>query len=135
MVPGLTNDILSLPPIPTSATSNPNLPISIPLTPTAQPQTLNGVSSVLEGVKAASAIPFVATTFSHACPTRAPGDQYRMHSVLSTFFSCPVSAEEKRRRANASAKIRCAFFSVFFSQTVGWLMATCVFGLSGEEER
>ncbi|KAJ3527574.1 hypothetical protein NMY22_g9736 [Coprinellus aureogranulatus] len=86
MVPGLTNDLLSLPPIPTSATTNPNLPLSIPL---PNPLTSTGP---------AAAIPFIGTTFSHACPTRAPGDQNRMHSVLSTFFSCPVSAEEKRRR-------------------------------------
>ncbi|KAJ2920031.1 hypothetical protein MD484_g489, partial [Candolleomyces efflorescens] len=91
MVPGLTNQLLSLPPIPTSATSNPNLPLSIPLHSPATTGT-------------AAAIPFVATTFSHACPTRAPGDQYRMHSVLSTFFSCPISSEEKRRRVNQRLK-------------------------------
>ncbi|RXW16099.1 hypothetical protein EST38_g9758 [Candolleomyces aberdarensis] len=91
MVPGLTNQLLSLPPIPTSATSNPNLPLSIPL---HSPSTTG----------TAAAIPFVATTFSHACPTRAPGDQNRMHSVLSTFFSCPMSAEEKKRRVNQRLK-------------------------------
>jgi RNA exonuclease 1 len=92
MVPGLTNDILAIPPIPTSATTNPNLPLSIPLP-----------NPIVSAGTAAAAIPFIATTFSHACPTRAPGDQNRMHSVLSSFFSCPVSAEERKRRM----KIKC----------------------------
>ncbi|PFH47268.1 hypothetical protein AMATHDRAFT_152547 [Amanita thiersii Skay4041] len=79
LVPGLTVDLLGLPPLPTSATANPNLPLPIPLPP--------------------SFIPFIASTFSHACPTRAPGDQTRMHSVLSAFFHGPVSVEERRKRA------------------------------------
>lgn len=86
LIPGLTPDLLSLPPLPTSATSNPNLPLSIPLPPLpTEGQTINSV-------------PFIAATFSHACPTRAPGDQTRMHSVLSTFFQGPISGEEKKRR-------------------------------------
>ncbi|EIN06988.1 ribonuclease H [Punctularia strigosozonata HHB-11173 SS5] len=80
LVPGLTPDLLALPPLPTSATANPNLPLAIP-SPSAQ-----------------SAIPWVASTFSHACPTRAPGDRMRMHSVLAEFFQGPVSGEEKKRR-------------------------------------
>lgn len=87
LIPGLTPDILSLPPLPTAATSNPNLPISIPLFNKAQ----NTDST-------AANIPFIASTFTHACPTRAPGDQTRMHSVLSTFFNGPISGEEKKRR-------------------------------------
>ncbi|TFK64826.1 ribonuclease H [Pluteus cervinus] len=86
LVPGITPELLSLPPFPTSATSNPNLPIPIPLLPKASPDALS------------TTIPFIASTFSHACPTRAPGDQTRMHSALSTFFQGPVSAEEKKKR-------------------------------------
>ncbi|KAF9483129.1 hypothetical protein BDN70DRAFT_929460 [Pholiota conissans] len=86
LVPGLTPDLLSLPPLPTAATSNPNLPLSIPLISPADP------------ASGAASIPFIASTFSHACPTRAPGDQTRMHSVLSSFFTGPVSGEEKKRR-------------------------------------
>ena len=41
-------------------------------------------------------LPFIASTFSHACPTRAPGDHSRMYFVLSTFFRGPVSSEERR---------------------------------------
>ncbi|KAF9462298.1 ribonuclease H [Collybia nuda] len=86
LIPGLTSELLSLPPFPTSATSNPNLPLSIPLlprTPDASPK---------------PNVPFIAATFSHACPTRAPGDLTRMHSVLSSFFHGPVSGEEKKKR-------------------------------------
>ncbi|KAF8971279.1 hypothetical protein BDZ97DRAFT_1914265 [Flammula alnicola] len=85
LVPGLTPDLLSLPPLPTSAIINPNLPLSIPL---LSPSDLDSAAN----------IPFIASTFSHACPTRAPGDQTRMHSVLSSFFTGPVSGEEKKRR-------------------------------------
>jgi RNA exonuclease 1 len=42
-------------------------------------------------------LPFLSK-FMHACPTKAPGDKNRMHSVMSAFVSCPVSGEEKRRR-------------------------------------
>lgn len=81
LVPGLTPALLNLPPLPTSATANPNLPLAIPL-----PDPTNQL-----------AIPWVASTFSHACPTRAPGEPTRMHSVLSAFFHGPVSGEEKRK--------------------------------------
>ncbi|TFK22234.1 ribonuclease H [Coprinopsis marcescibilis] len=91
MVPGLTNDMLGIAPIPTKATTNPNIPLSIPL--------LSSSSSAY-----ASAIPFIAKTFSHACPTRAPGDANRMHSVMSTFFSSTVTAEERKRRMNQKIK-------------------------------
>ncbi|KAG9041406.1 hypothetical protein FS837_012312 [Tulasnella sp. UAMH 9824] len=42
--------------------------------------------------------------FSHGCPSRAPGDQTRMHSALSTFLNVPVSAEEKVRRVKERNK-------------------------------
>ena len=87
LIPGISPEILSLPPFPTSATSNPNLPLSIPLLP-----------PTLQAASTAANIPFIASTFSHACPTRAPGDQTRMHSVLSSFFTGPISGEEKKRR-------------------------------------
>ncbi|KAL4245414.1 REXO1/REXO3 family protein [Abortiporus biennis] len=80
LVPGLTPEILSLPPLPTSATANPNVPLEVPLL-----ESENGMN-------------FISSTFSLACPTLAPGDQTRMHSVLNTFFQTPVSGEEKKRR-------------------------------------
>jgi RNA exonuclease 1 len=106
LVPGLTSTVLSLPPLPTSATENPNLPITIPLppspplpTPSSPPDLPSSVDPRSEEAAALyGGIPFIARTFSHACPTRAPGDANRMHSVLNTFFQTPVSGEEKKRR-------------------------------------
>ena len=105
LVPGITPEILSLPAFPTSATANPNLPLSIPLLP---PSSDTPIPST------AANIPFIASTFSHACPTRAPGDQTRMHSVLSSFFTVPMSGEEKKRRQ--AQKLNCVFnfLSLFY---------------------
>ncbi|KAI8992741.1 hypothetical protein BD414DRAFT_521323 [Trametes punicea] len=86
LIPGLTPEILSLPPLPTSATANPNVPIAVPLPP-AEPHE-----------DASPGVPFISCTFTYACPTRAPGDQTRMHSVLNAFFQGPVTGEEKKRR-------------------------------------
>ncbi|KAF8907850.1 hypothetical protein CPB84DRAFT_1767719 [Gymnopilus junonius] len=96
LVPGLTPELLALPPLPTAATSNPNLPLSIPLLSSSSATVPNGTD--FSTTSSAENIPFIASTFSHACPTRAPGDQTRMHSVLSSFFNGPVSGEEKKRR-------------------------------------
>lgn len=101
LIPGITPEILSLPPFPTSATANPNLPLSIPLLP-----------PTLDRATAAN-IPFIASTFSHACPTRAPGDQTRMHSVLSSFFTGPISGEEKKKRL--VQKLQCMSYSFLLS--------------------
>ncbi|EMD32735.1 hypothetical protein CERSUDRAFT_57931 [Gelatoporia subvermispora B] len=95
LIPGLTPEILSLPPIPTSATANPNLPLAIPLPPDAA------------STSTAHGMPFIASTFSHACPTRAPGDQSRMHSVLNAFFQGPISGEEKKKRI--LNRVQCEF--------------------------
>lgn len=84
LIPGILPDSLALPPPPTSATANPNIPVAIPLP-----------------AESKTPFPFIASTFSHACPTRAPGDQTRMYSVLGTFFQGPVSGEEKKRRIEA----------------------------------
>ncbi|KAJ8502161.1 hypothetical protein ONZ51_g150 [Trametes cubensis] len=86
LIPGLTPDILGLPPLPTSATANPNVPIAVPLPP------------AMPSEDAAPGVHFISSTFTNACPTRAPGDQTRMHSVLNAFFQGPVTGEEKKRR-------------------------------------
>ncbi|KAG9316876.1 ribonuclease H-like domain-containing protein [Chiua virens] len=92
LIPGILPDDLALPPLPTSATANPNLPIAIPLQNDSH-----------------TPFPFIASTFSHACPTRAPGDQTRMYSVLGSFFQGPVSGEEKKRRIEARIASERAF--------------------------
>ena len=104
LIPGISPEILSLPPLPTSATANPNLPLSIPLLP-----------PTLQDASSAANIPFIASTFSHACPTRAPGDQYRMHSVLSSFFTGPMSGEEKKKRLEQKLQGKCFRFYSFFN--------------------
>lgn len=91
LIPGLTPSLLALPPLPTSATANPNLPLAIPLPD-----------------ESSSNIPYIASTFSHACPTRAPGEPTRMHSVLSAFFHGPVSSEEMRKRKQQ--RLACELF-------------------------
>lgn len=96
LIPGLTPSLLGLPPIPTSATINPNIPLAIPLPETSS-----------------NDIPYIASTFSHACPTRAPGEPTRMHSVLSAFFHGPVSGEEKKKRLQQ--RVNCKPFSCIVS--------------------
>ncbi|KAJ3768871.1 hypothetical protein FB446DRAFT_774706 [Lentinula raphanica] len=63
LVPGITPDVLNIN-IEAGTLKNPNLPMTIPF-----------------------AAGFIPNTFSHACPTRAPGDQSRMFSVLGTFLN------------------------------------------------
>ncbi|KAG6375627.1 hypothetical protein JVT61DRAFT_3195 [Boletus reticuloceps] len=92
LIPGILPDLLSLPPLPTSATTNPHIPIAVPLPNDSK-----------------TPLPFIASTFSHACPTRAPGDQTRMYSVLGDFFQGPVSSEEKKRRIEARIASERAF--------------------------
>ncbi len=106
LVPGLTSTVLSLPPLPTSATKNPDLPIAIPLplgplspvpsSPLDLPSSIDPCSE--EAAALYGSIPFITRTFSHACPIRAPSDVSSMHSGLNTFFQAPVSGEEQKRR-------------------------------------
>lgn len=71
---------------------------------------LNGVVLRLTFVQGPQGVPFIASTFSHACPTRAPGDQSRMHSVFGTFFSGPVTGAEKKRQLEL--KEACSYASL-----------------------
>ncbi|KAJ9121817.1 hypothetical protein QFC22_002440 [Naganishia vaughanmartiniae] len=50
-------------------------------------------------------IPTIPRLFSHACPTRAPGDARRLHSVLQTLLNAPLSQSEKARREKAKAEM------------------------------
>ena len=120
LVPGLTSTVLSLPPLPTSAIENSNLPIAIPHLPDPPPPTPSSPPDLPSSVDPRSeeaaalygGVPFIARTFSHACPTRAPGDTNRMHSVLNTFFQAPVSGEEKKRRLQE--RVAGLFLSLLF---------------------
>ena len=112
LVTGITSDLLCLPPLPTSAMANPNLPLAIPL---LSHHVMGAGASQDEPL--AVHIPFIASTFSHACPTRAPGDQTRMHSVLSAFFQGPVSGEERRKRVVQRLTCMSVSFLFFFVYT------------------
>lgn len=53
-------------------------------------------------------IPVLQKLYSHAMPTKAAGDRFKMHSCMQTFMSCPMSQpakirrdEERRKRAPA----------------------------------
>lgn len=100
--------------------NNANIPFSIPL-PSSNPlqegtnsQKVATVKTLFGGTKEITVensdlagktkLPFVSRTFSHACPTRAPGDTTRMHSVLGAFFQGPVPPEERKRRAAQNGK-------------------------------
>ncbi|KAL5522447.1 hypothetical protein ACEPAG_8463 [Sanghuangporus baumii] len=115
-VPGILPEHLNVKVHPANATTNPNIPLSIPLPPDptlptqGKPVTVKtlfgGTKEIIPDMRTSAIVklPFLARTFSHACPTHAPGDSFRMHSVLGAFFQGPVSAEEKKRRTIASLK-------------------------------
>jgi hypothetical protein len=50
-------------------------------------------------------LPIIPRLFSHACPTRAPGDTRRLHSVLQALLNAPLSQSEKARRERAKAEM------------------------------
>ncbi|POY76031.1 hypothetical protein BMF94_0754 [Rhodotorula taiwanensis] len=58
-----------------------------------------GLSPPSEGL--VSKLPVFQSLFSHACPTRAPGERNRMHSPYQHFTSCPLTSSEKDRREKA----------------------------------
>ncbi|EJU05931.1 hypothetical protein DACRYDRAFT_60431 [Dacryopinax primogenitus] len=47
---------------------------------------------------AESRLPILHSLFSHACPTRAPGEQYKLHSFIAHFMQSPLTPEEARKR-------------------------------------
>lgn len=50
-------------------------------------------------------LPTIPRLFSHACPTRAPGDTRRLHSVLQSLLNAPLSQSEKARRERAKSEL------------------------------
>ena len=54
-------------------------------------------------------LPFLARTFSHAIPTRAPGDPARMYSVLHAFLNVPMRAGKgsKTSKSNSAPSNLC----------------------------
>ncbi|GAA5954462.1 hypothetical protein JCM8115_004597 [Rhodotorula mucilaginosa] len=58
-----------------------------------------GLSPTSEGL--VSKLPVFQSLFSHACPTKAPGERNRMHSPYQAFTTCPLTSAEKERREKA----------------------------------
>lgn len=52
-----------------------------------------------------SKLPVFQQLFSHYCPTRAPGDAKRLHSVLQTLLNAPLDKSEKARRDMQKGKL------------------------------
>ena len=61
-------------------------------------------------------VPIINQLFTYACPTRAPGDQRKLHSVVGTLLSCPLQDSvrkkkeaEQRRMAGESPPFRTSY--------------------------
>ncbi|KAG9021230.1 hypothetical protein FRB95_002537, partial [Tulasnella sp. JGI-2019a] len=49
-------------------------------------------------------LPSLHNLFSHACPSRAPGDQYKLHSVIHEFLQAPLLPEERAKQRKERIK-------------------------------
>ncbi|GAA5885123.1 hypothetical protein JCM6882_007239 [Rhodosporidiobolus microsporus] len=58
-----------------------------------------GLTPASEGLS--SKLPVFQSLFSHACPTKAPGEKNKMHSCYQNFTTCPLTGAEKDRREKA----------------------------------
>lgn len=65
------------------------------------PQTLNPSQDAVKNSK----LPVFHQLFSHYCPTRAPGDQRKLHSVTQTLLHAPLSTADKNRRDAERSKL------------------------------
>ena len=86
-IPGILPQHIGLDPIPVNANMPfPTRPItsSTPPTPT---------------------LPVIRELFSYGCPTRAPGDQRRLHSVQNTLLSAPLPEHIRHRKEDESRKL------------------------------
>jgi hypothetical protein len=81
MIPGILSTDLGI--------AQPSLSTNLPfaLAPTSE-----GLSSKL---------PVFQSLFSHACPTKAPGEKNKMHSCYQSFTTTPLTGAEKERRERA----------------------------------
>lgn len=67
-------------------------PAALGVTPTAHSSMPFPIAST------SASLPTIQQLFSHACPTKAAGERYRMHSCMATFMSCPMSTSARARR-------------------------------------
>lgn len=80
MVPGILPPALGVP--------TPSLSANMPFALTPPPDST-------------SSLPIFQSLFSHACPTKAPGEKNRMHSSYQAFTTTPLTGGEKDRREKA----------------------------------
>lgn len=100
MIPGISAETLGIAP--------PSLSANMPLTLTIPaPTEANGSAST-------SKLPIFQQLFSHACPTKAPGEKNRMHSCYQAFTNTPLTSGEKSRRDKARAESKISIRSVSF---------------------
>jgi RNA exonuclease 1 len=88
LVPGLLVDHIAIPPTPLSA----SMPFS---------------TAPLAG--SSSKIPAIQELFSYGLPTRAPGDQRRMFSVLDTLLRSPLPDSLRRKEEETKKKLASAY--------------------------
>lgn len=65
------------------------------------PQNLNPTAETAKKSK----LPIFQQLFSHYCPTRAPGDQRKLHSVAQALLNVPISSADKVKREAERAKL------------------------------
>ncbi|WVQ83395.1 hypothetical protein IAT38_005536 [Cryptococcus sp. DSM 104549] len=97
--PGLLSAHLGLAPIPTS-TAMPfsTSPQTLPLAPVPS-------SAAEQEPKPTARVPVIPKLFTYACPTKAPGDARRMHSVLNTLLMNPVPDSAKKKKEEEGRKL------------------------------
>jgi RNA exonuclease 1 len=78
-IPGITPASLGIPTPPLGH----NMPCPLVPDPVQPPET---------------SLPVFHSLFSHYCPTRAPGDKYRLHSCLQNLTTAPLPPAEKTKR-------------------------------------
>ncbi|KAL8279273.1 hypothetical protein RQP46_008310 [Phenoliferia psychrophenolica] len=83
MIPGITPSTLGVP--------SPSLASNMPF----------GLTTPSATTPDASSLPIFQSLFSHACPTKAPGERNRMHSCYQAFTTTPLTGGEKDRREKA----------------------------------
>jgi RNA exonuclease 1 len=57
----------------------------------------------------ASRVPIAQKLWAYGCPTRAPGDQRRLHSVMGTLLRSPLPDALKRKREGEIKKLSDSF--------------------------
>lgn len=87
MIPGIVPTTLGIP----QPSLSTNLPFSL----------VSPLSSAGGDQELKNHLPVFSKMFSHACPTKAPGEKNRMHSGYQSFTTCPLTSGEKDRREKA----------------------------------